>query len=289
MKNQYSKYKLLILYVCSVGLFACSADNNWLNEADDWWVAIRKAECERDARCGGISHSNLINCLGDAEARSTIYPVQYSLNNATKEQRVTMDRLMATFCIDSLRHAGCTHEEYNDVLSRQCDPFRIFSPKRAIGDSCFSSLECINGFCAGKSGPLLDGCAGTCVQYHNEMEPCHPDKPSSCRPHLYCARDTQLCTMRSSDGARCIGNESCGSGLVCKGYVPPGNNIPERLREWEGGAAANGKCLRPKICVASANCMDSNDCPSGSFCDGYRPPPELRFQSSMVHVHPLEI
>jgi hypothetical protein len=143
------------------------------------------------------------------------------------------------------------------------------------GAPCWSEVDCGGGMCQ-----LDTSCAGHCVAYAAEGEPCR----GPCAPGLLCAwvdpsSPQPTCTRPSRGGGPC----PCAAGFYCDyGQTPPGG--PVTLTPACKAQHADGFCNAPDECAPGYACTGSPSacvpyvgtggacgatavCGMGSYCD----------------------
>ncbi len=191
--------------------------------------------CERDVRCGNIGASELAACKADASTRATKFPPSYSIDDAIKDKRLSINVSEAERCIAASKDAPCTVDGIF-VLLEACD--RLYLPAVMPGGACKSDYECIGGTCARASGDT--GCPGTCKAYVATGGDCAAED-ATCAPSDFCHGDTQVCTLRAGKDAACDDKIRCGLAFSCTGQ--------------DAQTGAGGTCTAPS--------------PVGTTCESY--------------------
>ncbi len=165
--------------------------------------------------------------------------------------RVSFNQANFDTCMQTFGGLSCA--EFS-AASTFCND--IFTPKVAIGQACFSSIECIDGTCDIPSGasagsckakPVPLGLGGACTT------------TIGCQTGLYC--DGTKCTTKKADGQSCGNDNECTAGecvggaqgicaKICEGGGP-GSGPVDKALEPMGGPMAIAECTQVFECCAA--------------------------------------
>jgi len=216
---------------------------------DTYLASLDAASCSTAIRCGVLGASEAATCASDAVSARQAYPPPYSASDAVTAGRLTFDPAAAARCLSALGSAPCTA---NAVLTPVPDCEAVFAPVVAVGSQCFSSGECVGGYC-----DAPDSCAGTCRAYLAAGASC--TNATQCDPRTdFCDPGSGSCTSLPVAGASCSGEGSCFSGLFC---VVSGSNT-------------SGACQPAGMVgdVCQALTLSGSTCSPDLYCDATAAP-----------------
>jgi len=206
--------------------------------------ALDATSCATAIRCGVLGASEATTCASNAASARQAFPSPYSVTDAVKAGRLTYDPASAARCLSALGSAPCTA---NALLTRVADCDAVFTPVVAVGSQCFSSGECVGGYC-----DAPEGCAGTCRAHLATGANCA--NATQCDPGTdFCDPGSESCTTLPVAGASCSGEGSCGPALFC---VVSGSNTTGACQS----AGSAGDVCRPLTLAGST-------CSPGLYCD----------------------
>lgn len=162
-----------------------------------------------------------------------------------KAGRVEFSQANFDACMKSVEALSCADFKQAPTF---CE--NIFTPKVALGQPCFSSIECVDGLCDIPQGASVGMCmkkpapvmiGGAC------------QKPTDCADGLYC--NAMTCQPQKADGQSCTNDRECLAGTcigdaqggmgqcgkICEGGGPGAGKIDEAL-ETLGGPLVVAEC-----------------------------------------------
>lgn len=224
--------KRLLVALCLVGLWGCGGGGGGevqvylpLTDFCPQWINGLK---QQQLRCGRSP-------LTAGEAAALLTLCEQAVVRGVEAGAVTYDGQEATRCLLAQR------QSCEDLLGA-CGALQ---GARAVGASCYSSLECAQGTCH-----LEDQCPGQCA----EVAPLG----GSCEA-LPCDRDGVctggFCARREEAGGRCVAGQDCAQGLQC---LCEGDAICDVVTY---DPPREGRCAPPP-----PRAQEDNPCPPGRFC-----------------------
>ena len=240
--------------------------------------AIGRLNCEVNARCGSISRSSEASCEAALETSLEHYPGPYLPAEAIAAGRVRFDGDAARRCLDAIESVTCGFDGL-EALTEACADVAVGLV--AVGGTCFSPGECVEGAWCDQGELNPAGCEGTCVEYAATGDPCDLYRP--CSDADYCLHATARCTPRAGLDEPCLRNEPCRVDLHCIGHrdaeeweTPP---TPEVAGTCRPRGASGDPCIEYLIgtsCQPDLYCDESGERPvcahrkgTGEACQDY--------------------
>ncbi|HRI70521.1 MAG TPA: hypothetical protein PK156_40090 [Polyangium sp.] len=200
--------------------------------------------CKSTELAAQFDNSAILDYAGCRIAYRSIWGAAFEAVAADGEKagRVTFNQANFDACLKTFDGLACA-----DLKSIPLYCADIFTPKVALGQTCFSSIECIDGKCDLPSGASM----GTCV-----AKPVLPGLGEACTSSDGCAAgfycNQMTCAAVKADGETCTDDDECSSGecvgtatktcqTICTGGGPGVGAIDKPL-ESAGAELAITEC-----------------------------------------------
>ncbi len=254
----------------------------------------RFAECKLDIKPVYVFFPDLCEQLMREQFRKVLEPLDQLVQSGTVTFRG--DGLFQ--CVRAMSEGSCETFDVQDY-EEACED--VFRGTLQIGDPCFRTEECRNGYCASS-----EQCPGICAQLSSEGETCAEGGERQCEAGLDCGPN-DICfekdgnIVRGLSGQLCRGS-TCAHGLTCLATDPRRCATYESVFRLDEGSscgtlnagAVTPQCAPELICGFSAESAASGQgrctsvpalgapcrvatvaprawCQAGSYCAGIAP------------------
>ena len=203
------------------------------------------ALCAREQRCGSLAPYLVDQCKTDAAERIGATDVQ----KAVAAGRLTYDADKARACVDGIQNAPCLSGNISDEVQATC--YAALQGTVQKGAACSFLFECAAGTCQLSDEGTCPGVCPTEELVSGLGQQCSNFRNPKCdeRAGLRCSNG--VCVQPAAEGASCIDNNGCKSGLLCI---------------YKDDAAESGTCM--PLAKEGSHCQDDAECAAGLFCTG---------------------
>lgn len=205
-----------------------------------------KAVCNRSQVCGSLAPYLVEECKTQQNELLHAEDVQ----KAIAAGRLVYDEAKARECVNGLASLPCLQFQPGDEVLAAC--FAALKGQVQKGAPCSFYYECASGYCGGTPD---NTCPSTCPEeVLTEGQECSNFRGPKCdvQAGLRCSGGT--CVKPVDQGAACIDNNGCKSGLVCVADGPPP----------EDGSEQKFKCV--PLGKEGAGCSEDASCADGFYC-----------------------
>jgi hypothetical protein len=235
---------------------------------EDYNLALARADCERDTRCG--IYDTVDRCLAFKRLHDPITP---SIAAAVAAGLVTYDDLQAAQCAAEHASASCSLVAQDVRVTPTVVCRGVLRSGRLLGDPCAIDEECASRHCS--SSTTSEACnMGTCVEPLHLAAPGQDCTAIDCAPDSFCAPSVSICVPHLRQGMSCYAGFECDFGLDCFDTCEPQPQLGDPCPTLQGfptcGNQSGVMCdLATGACAAPLHQGDPCD-PDDDLCaSGY--------------------